>query len=678
MASKELDFSFKRPIDAPALLPETIPDGVQSLYEHVHGVALPRGDLRRGQAEALVETVNFLQSGGRVAYVEQVSGYGKSRYMEEVGEGFGGRQLYITPGETGSSNIAGKLMAKDVGRYDKEHKEFGHDITIATMPILERLFNRVASGRDNQAIRIARQLFAADLIFADEVHHYLTPKALSVLTTFLRFNPNSVMLGATATEGYDADKNAEKLFGACLHRVSLGEAVDEGVLLSPRVRMVKTGVSLDKSKTLPSGTIVFDRTVPVRTRDKKLLEAWQDAQMQEGRRIRTVSYLSSVDHATSFLKLCDEMGITAEMITGDTNGDVRRSIYERLEAGKLDTVATVETAIESLDLPWLDGIIVSAQTRSMRVARQMFPRAMRNAKGKRTPWIFQAVDEGTLYRNRPLLVTDILGVTKFVNGEVVKPERQTSYDHSILGLEKGERYGYAPGEGVMDEGVTYEVSSEIIDVNSLFRMGVLDKAKLMYEGLLSKEEEKRLFGEMKRGLEKVLDTQYMSTIAAMKLFDEASGEYVTYARIMKTLFNIEMTEQVNSGLAEHFLKMLRGEVKYEPGVAFDMNINKPWGKEEDANEGILLLPGAHKSVGNVGAFLERVFINAERGGWDIESALTMSSFPIRTSQYTGNLVDLLRLLTDGRIARRDGLTLGDLKSLYARAGFGLKDFKAKR
>jgi superfamily II DNA or RNA helicase len=131
--------SFKRPIDAPALRFSEIPRNVRDLRKHIYDTALPRGDLRRGQAEALEETVKFFEQGGRSAYVEQVSGYGKSRFMTEISNGYGGKQTFIVPGETAMVNMIDKLGRKDVGRVDGEHEQFNHQKTVITMQKLQSI-----------------------------------------------------------------------------------------------------------------------------------------------------------------------------------------------------------------------------------------------------------------------------------------------------------------------------------------------------------------------------------------------------------------------------------------------------------------------------------------------------------------------------------------------------------
>ena len=545
---------YRRPIDVPPFEDGETPDNVKHLRDYVYSVAIPRGDLRNGQVEALEETVRFLEQGGRVAYVEQSSGYGKSRWMEEVGNGYGGRQVYVTPGETASNNIQDKLYGKkDLGRVDKDHKEFGHEVTIVTMQMLEALLRERFRGDKSRTPELLF-LLKADLVFADEVHHYLTPERRNILAGFLYANPKSIMLGASATEGYNSIKNAEQQFGKCLHRVDLAEAVEEEVLISPHVLFVKTGVSLDNSRVNSNGTIIFDSSVPVSMRDKMLLEAYLRDCDRERRQIRTISYLSTKEHAYNFAKLAESMGVPANVIVDGVPN--RNEIYNRLKEGKLATVATVETAIESLDLPWLEGIIVSAQTKSLRVAYQMFPRPMRNLPGKSEPYIWQAVDNETLYGNRPILVTDILGVRRFTNGSVVAP-RKIEGDKWV-DFDLGQNRAYKE-DTELSAGV--EVDVEIIDIHSLFRMGILDRAGLLGKGLLPPREVEKFRAEINDFLVRVYKGKsfpgFTNDIThGLKLYDKVTQSEVSLSNIIARTFGVstDIHKAVHGNAFKEFLE----------------------------------------------------------------------------------------------------------------------------
>ena len=454
--------------------------------------------------------------------------------MQEIGRGFGGRIVYVTSGETTSTNIFEKYEGRGVGRIDKDHREVGYEITVITMQNLQSLHRALRSGNTSR-IDDALFIFRADLIFADEVHHYLTPQGLGILATFLYINPQSYMIGASATEGYNLVKNSEQQFGKCLHRVGLSEAVEEEVLISPHVLFVKTGASLDSSRITPSGDFVFDPSIPLRARDQKLLESYLKVCEREGRRLRTVSYLSSIDHAYDYAELCEAMRIPCEVIIDGTKN--RDRIYERLRQGQLGTVATVNTAVESLDLPWLDGTLHSAQTRSMRVARQMFPRSMRNIPGKSAPWIIQAVDEKTSWHRRPLVAPDILGQTRFANGSIIVP-KSAGEDIPISHTGKVYSVGVDLAEGT-------DVDVEVIDIRSLFKMGILDRAVLLGKGLLPQEEVEKFRAEINELLTRKFEGEwppssyrvYIDIAGRFKLFDEITNQEVSLAHIAGRVFD---------------------------------------------------------------------------------------------------------------------------------------------
>lgn len=227
------------------------------------------------------------------------------------------------------------------------------------------------------------------------------------------------------------------------------------------------------------------------------------------------------------------------MIVGETEN--REQIYDGLKRRQLATVATVatvQTAIESLDLPWLDGTLHSAQTLSNRVARQMFPRSMRNIPGKKPPWIIQAVDEKTSFSRRPLVVSDILGQTRFVNGSIIFPKR-TGSNGSLSAELSGHERGVEIPEGV-------GVNVEIIDISSLFKMSILDRAELLGKNLLPLSEVEKFRVEINKFLARVykgspfLISQF--TNSGLKLYDEATQNAVSFAKIISRTFDISIVD----------------------------------------------------------------------------------------------------------------------------------------
>lgn len=552
---------IRKPIDIPKTPEGQTPDWIDGFSDTILNEIIPDSlpPLRWGQVEALTETVKFFREGGRAGYIEQASGYGKSLFVQKLIIANPGRSVVYVPSRTATHNMVKKLKesgGEDFGIVDGEHKEFDHKITVVSLETVRNIFETLAKNKGNKYLtHYLQKLFSANLSIVDEVHHFLNPRALEILTAHLLHNPQSVMIGTTATEGYSETKTAEKLFGRNLHRVSLAEAEDEKVLISPRLKYLMIEASLDGLKVSPGGDYLILNEPLKQYVNTELLEAYLEARRLEGGKLRTLSYARTIEDANKFATLANSMGVKADVVTADTKN--RDGIYKRLEAGELDTVVTVGTAIESLDLPWLEGTIHLTQTRSLRVARQMYPRSMRNIDGKKNPWIFVLVFRNTSFKNAPIMPHDILKVTNFVNGGVVKPRSEPLYDHRLLQLERRH-----PGQDLA-EGLESEVSisKEIIDISSLFRMGLLDRVSLVGQGLVSKEEEenvRKLINELiYKKLNKNGSELVGTEMGAVLGFDEDEKKQIILSLVVTKLTGISSSHISGDQLAA-FTRFLSG------------------------------------------------------------------------------------------------------------------------
>ena len=162
---------------------------------------------------------------------------------------------------------------------------------------------------------------------------------------------------------------------------------------------------------------------------------------------------------------------------------------------------------------------------------------MRNLPGKSEPYIWQAVYNETLYGNRPILITDVLRVRRFVNGSVVAPRkiegnRWTDFD---LGPSRVYKEDTELSAGV-------EVDVEVIDIHSLFRMGILDRAGLLGKGLLPQSEIEKLRVEINDFLVRIYKDEPLPSftgvdmISKLKIYDEVTGDEVSSQIISRLVF----------------------------------------------------------------------------------------------------------------------------------------------
>lgn len=92
---------------------------------------------------------------------------------------------------------------------------------------------------------------------------------------------------------------------------------------------------------------------------------------------RAVVFASNIKTATDMLDELRRNGVIAELVTGDTDEDVRWRIFDRLEAGQVNVILAVDVISEGTDFPALEVAILARATASIIVFRQQVGRVLR-------------------------------------------------------------------------------------------------------------------------------------------------------------------------------------------------------------------------------------------------------------------------------------------------------------
>lgn len=90
-----------------------------------------------------------------------------------------------------------------------------------------------------------------------------------------------------------------------------------------------------------------------------------------------VLFASNIKTATEMLGAFRKHGYVAELVTGDTDEDVRWRVFDRLEAGEVHVVIAVDVISEGTDIPALGVGIMARATASIITYRQQFGRILR-------------------------------------------------------------------------------------------------------------------------------------------------------------------------------------------------------------------------------------------------------------------------------------------------------------
>jgi DNA repair protein RadD len=95
-----------------------------------------------------------------------------------------------------------------------------------------------------------------------------------------------------------------------------------------------------------------------------------------------VTFATDVETAGEIAAAYRAAGISAEVLTGETDETVRASIFERLERRQLQQVVAVDVISEGTDIPAIEDVCFARPTDSVSLFLQMIGRALRTSPNK--------------------------------------------------------------------------------------------------------------------------------------------------------------------------------------------------------------------------------------------------------------------------------------------------------
>jgi superfamily II DNA or RNA helicase len=220
-------------------------------------------------------------------------------------------------------------------------------------------------------------------VVVDECHHTPAVTFRTVLGAF----PGQwrVGLSATPTRTDCLDGMLRYCIGPELYRVTHERLVEEGHLIIPQVRFVKTGCS----PAVQDHHELVSALVEDEGRNQLIL----DLAAREARAGHTVLVLSQrVAQCGLVAEVLKSTGIEAAALIGKTPKVERESILARFRSGELSVLVSSQLADEGLDVPRVDRIILATPSRAEGRTIQRIGRAMRPSPGKGVPILYDLVD----------------------------------------------------------------------------------------------------------------------------------------------------------------------------------------------------------------------------------------------------------------------------------------------
>lgn len=222
---------------------------------------------------------------------------------------------------------------------------------------------------------------AFDVVVVDEFHH----AAADSYDRLLRHLQPRELVGLTATPERLDGRDVTDWFD---HRIAvelrLWEAIDQGFLVPFQYFGVADGTDL-RQLNWRRGGYAMEELSNLLTGDDirvaKLLDAVQRLVLDPGR-MRALGFCVSKEHARYMARKFSEAGLTSIALTGDDSGEVRDQALQRLRAGEIRCVFSVEVLGEGVDVPDVDTVMLLRPTASATVFTQQLGRGLRRARDK--------------------------------------------------------------------------------------------------------------------------------------------------------------------------------------------------------------------------------------------------------------------------------------------------------
>lgn len=227
-------------------------------------------------------------------------------------------------------------------------------------------------------------------VILDEAHH----APASVFREVLSWLPGKYRFGLTATP--ERSDGLTPMLHLCigpeLFRIDHQQLVDAGHLVVPRVVPVSTGATTDAES---HAAIVGDlATDPDRNR------LIVDLVAREAKGCSVLVLSGRVDHCQRLAKLFTAAGTEAAALTSKVAKHKRSGILDRFRDGSLKVVCATSLADEGLDISRLERLVLATPTRAEGRTIQRLGRLMRPHPGKRTPVLYDLVDDIPLARRQ--------------------------------------------------------------------------------------------------------------------------------------------------------------------------------------------------------------------------------------------------------------------------------------
>lgn len=421
------------------------------------------------QKAIIKDTTEFLRSGDRRGYIEAPTGTGKTVLFVTLAEAFSYQAekppkiLVVTPtkdlvrqtlgGSRSDKGFAGFAPHMSVGTFYSDTpaamRELQAQVTITTYASLTKLAAVPIVTIDEHGDRHAKLINLVDqrfdIIFLDEGHKALGANSQQIINDI---NPDTLIIGFTATPDYHASRSLKNLLPVMIHRLDLKEAIELNMLSSvipialpaPAANAQEFSIGAlgeYENKSLKqlihdvarNRMIVSIATLLIQAGNTPIVACIPGDAMAHPHLLAEMLSEQFID---------DENGIPrpirVQAVTSSISAAARQKIYAELEKGTIDALTYIDVLTEGWDSQRANVIINARPTRSLVAARQRMGRILRNKRDNRPAMAIDIVDNIASSTAPQVSMADIFTLKSITNGTpigVVEPAYVTAMKQSI-------------------------------------------------------------------------------------------------------------------------------------------------------------------------------------------------------------------------------------------------------
>ena len=406
------------------------------------------------QKTIINDTANFLRGGNRRGYIEAPTGTGKTVLFVTLAEAFSYQAetppkiLVVTPtkdlvrqtlgGSRGDKGFAGFAPHMNVGTYYSDTpagmRGLEAQVTITTYSSLTKLAAAPittideAGERHTKLVNLVNQHF--DIIFLDEGHKALGASSRQIINDI---NPDTLIIGFTATPDYHASRSLESLLPVLIHRLDLKEAITLNMLSS--VVPIALPAPTTTAQEFSIGALgeyenkSLRQLIHNKARNRMVVSIATQLIQAGNTPIIACIPGDTMTHPHLIADLLSEQYVDGEdgiprpirvsAITSSISAAARQLIYAELEKGTIDALTYIDVLTEGWDSQRANVIINARPTRSLVSARQRTGRILRNKPDNRPALAIDIVDTIASNTAPQVSMADIFTLKTITNGVAI-------------------------------------------------------------------------------------------------------------------------------------------------------------------------------------------------------------------------------------------------------------------